>query len=97
MQRTLLTAVVLLSLALPTSLLAKAKSYQVTGPIIELTDEMIVVQKGKEKFEIDRNADTKVEGELKVGEKVTVFYTMTAAKVEAKPSEKSSDKSADKK
>ena len=58
--------------------------YQVTGPIIELTDTKIVVLKGKEKWEIARNADTKVTGELKVGAKVTIQYSMTAQTIEAK-------------
>jgi hypothetical protein len=61
-----------------------AKTYQVTGPIVELTDTKIIVQKGKEKWEVDRTANTKVDGELKVGQKVTVEYTMTADKVEVK-------------
>ena len=58
--------------------------YQVTGPIVELTDTKIVVTKGKEKFEIARGADTKVTGELKVGTKVTIEYSMTAKTIEAK-------------
>ena len=62
-----------------------ADSYQVTGPILELTDTKIVVEKGKEKWEVARTADTKVTGELKVGAKVTIFYTMTAKSVEVKP------------
>ena len=49
---------------------------------------MIVVQKGDEKWEIDRDADTKVTGDLKVGAKVTIEYTMTAADVEVKPADK---------
>jgi hypothetical protein len=65
----------------------KPDSYQVTGPIIEVTDTKIVVEgKGKERHEFARSADTKVEGgELKVGTKVTVKYTMTAVSVEVKP------------
>jgi hypothetical protein len=47
-------------------------------------DDAIVVQKGKEKWEIARTPETKVTGELKVGSKVTVEYRMTAATVEAK-------------
>ncbi len=62
-----------------------AKNYQVTGPVLELTDTMIVVQKDKDKWEIARNKDTKVTGELKVGAKVTIMYQMTAASVEIKP------------
>ena len=61
-----------------------AKSYQVTGPIIEITDTKIVVQKGDEKWEVARSADTKVDGTLKVGAKVTIHYTMSAKSVEVK-------------
>jgi len=60
-------------------------TYQATGPVLELTDAKIVIQKGKEKWEIARTADTKVTGDLKVGEKVTIEYTMTAVTIEAKP------------
>jgi cytochrome c1 len=61
-----------------------AWAYQVTGPVLELTDTKIVVQKGKEKWEIARTPDTKVTGELKVGAKVTIEYTMSAKSVEVK-------------
>ena len=61
-----------------------ANTYQVTGPIVELTDAKIVVMKGKDKWEVARNADTKVTGELKVGAKVTIKYSMTAQTIEAK-------------
>lgn len=63
---------------------ADANTYQVTGPILELTDAKIVVQKGKEKWELARTADTKVSGELRVGAKVTIQYSMTAQNVEVK-------------
>ena len=78
-------------LALSSSAFAGAKSYQVTGPVMEVNDSMIVVMKGKERFEIDRDSSTKVSGDLKVGEKVTIMYTMTAKEVEVK-----ADKSAKK-
>jgi hypothetical protein len=64
--------------------LAADKTYQVTGPILEITDTTITVQKGKEKWEIARTKDTKVTGELKVGAKVTIMYTMTAVSAETK-------------
>jgi hypothetical protein len=64
---------------------AGEKTYQVTGPVLELTDKTIVVQKGDEKWVINRDADTKVNGELKVGATVTIKYTMTATAVEVKP------------
>ena len=66
------------------ALAAGPKTYQVTGPVLEVRDDAIVVQKGKEKWEIIRAADTKVKGTLKVGAKVTVEYKMTATTVEAK-------------
>jgi hypothetical protein len=60
------------------------KTYQVTGDVLEVADDLIVVQKGKEKFEIGRTAETKVTGDLKVGAKATVEYRMTAATAEVK-------------
>jgi hypothetical protein len=60
------------------------KTYQVTGPVLEMNDTMIAVQKGKDRWEIARDAGTKITGDVKVGSKVTITYTMTAATVEAK-------------
>jgi cytochrome c1 len=59
-------------------------AYQVTGPVLEVTDTKIVVQKGKEKWEIARTPDTKDNGKLKVGSQVTVEYSMTAKSVDVK-------------
>jgi hypothetical protein len=59
-------------------------TYQVTGPVLELTDSKIVVQKDNEKWELARTPDTKVTGDLKVGGKVTITYTMTAKSVTVK-------------
>jgi hypothetical protein len=75
-------AAVMIGISSPVS---AGTTYQATGPILELTDAKIVIQKGKEKWEIARTADTKVTGELKVGQKVTIEYTMTATSVEVKP------------
>ena len=83
--RRLIFVMFILSVMLPTLALAKApKTYQVTGKVLELTDDTIVVEKGDEKWEIGREAATKVQGKLKVGVKVTIEYTMTAAKVDVK-------------
>ena len=68
--------------------LAGPIQYQVTGPVLEVTDNAIVVQKGNEKWEIARDKATGVSGDLKVGSKVTVFYTMQAAKIEVKEAPK---------
>jgi hypothetical protein len=63
----------------------KAKTYQVTGPVLEVTNTMIAVQKGKDRWEVARDADTKVTGDLKVGSEVTIQYRMSATSVEVKP------------
>jgi hypothetical protein len=68
-----------------TAFAAGTKDYQVTGPILEVNDSMIAVQKGKDRWEIARDANTKASGEMKVGDKVTVHYTMTATNIEVKP------------
>ena len=66
------------------SFAATPDKYQVTGEVAEVSNTMIVVMKGKERFEIARDAGTKVEGTLAKGSKVTVKYKMTATSVEVK-------------
>ncbi len=79
MKRTTMILATALLLASPL-----AMAYQVTGPVLEVTDSKIVVQKGKEKWEMARDAGTKVTGDVKVGDKVTVEYKMTATSIESK-------------
>ncbi|MBP2675130.1 MAG: hypothetical protein H6Q84_1970 [Deltaproteobacteria bacterium] len=83
MKRTALLATVFL-LAASLAFAAGPKTYQVTGPVLEVRDDAIVVEKGKEKWEIGRSKDTKVTGDLKVGSKVTIEYRMDATAVEVK-------------
>ena len=75
---------VLASFSLGYAFAAAGKTYQVTGPVLEVRSDAIVVQKGSEKWELARNSSTKVTGDLKVGAKVTAWYTMTATEVEVK-------------
>jgi hypothetical protein len=63
---------------------AATKTYQVTGPVLEVSGDMIAVQKGKDRWEIARDGSTKVTGDLKVGSKVTIEYRMTATSVDVK-------------
>ena len=85
MSRARVLMAALLALVLASSLaVAAGKTYQVTGPVLEVTNDKIVVQKGKDKWEIARDASTKIDGDLKVGARVTIEYTMTAASVEVK-------------
>jgi hypothetical protein len=74
---------------------AAVKDYQVTGPVLEVGPDKIVVQKGKDRWEIARDASTKG-GDVKVGDKVTIHYRMTATEVEGKPA-KAASKSSKKK
>jgi hypothetical protein len=63
---------------------ADAKDYQVTGPVLEVNSSMIAVQKGKDRWELGRDASTKASAEPKVGDKVTIHYSMTATNIEVK-------------
>ncbi len=63
---------------------AFGKTYQFTGKVLEVKDNMIVVDKNGEKFEMSKDANTKVKGDLKVGAKVTVKYESRAAEIEVK-------------
>ena len=72
------------SLALSSVAFAGAKTYEVTGPVLEVTESMIVVQKGKDRWEMNRDANTKVTGDVKVGDKVHVTYAMSASDIEVK-------------
>jgi hypothetical protein len=86
MKWSVLTLCAVLFLSTPT--LAGPAQYQVTGPILEVRDDAIVVQKGTEKWEIARDKATTLSGDLKVGAKVTVYYTMQASKIEIKEAPK---------
>jgi hypothetical protein len=74
---------------------AGLKTYQVTGPVLEVKADTVVVQKGSEKWEIAKDAATKVTGDLKVGSKVTIEYTMAAKKIDVKDAKKADAKKAE--
>jgi hypothetical protein len=63
---------------------AAQEEYQMTGPVLEVTDSKIVLQKENVSREFTRDASTKVTGELKVGGKATVYYKMVAVSIEGK-------------
>ena len=75
-----------------------AFAYQVTGPVLDVDDKSITVEKGKEKWKIKRDKDTKVTGDLKKGSRVTIEYEMTASSIEVKDAKgKDAKKEKDKK
>jgi hypothetical protein len=86
MKKLILLAIAAASLlSFPTTpFAASPNTYQVTGPILEVNDTFIAVQKGKERWELARDAKLKANAELKVGDKVTITYTMKATKAEVK-------------
>jgi len=94
MQRRWAIALAALLLAAATAYAATSKTYQVTGPVLAVSDDQIVVQKGKDRWELVRDANTKVTGDLKVGSKVTIEYRMLATSVEVKASTPARSKSA---
>ena len=61
-----------------------AYAYQVTGPVLEVTDTKIVVDKAGERHEITRDKDTKGDKNIKKGDRVTVQYRMIATEIESK-------------
>jgi hypothetical protein len=63
---------------------AGAKTYQITGTVVEATGSKITLEKGTERFEFDIDPTTvKGSAELRVGSTVTVTYVMSATKIEA--------------
>ena len=59
------------------------KTYQVTGPVVSVTGDSIVVKKGKDNWTIAKDAATKG-ADVKAGDKVTIYYKMTATEIEKK-------------
>jgi hypothetical protein len=76
--------------------LSLAKDYQVTGPVVDVKDDAIIVKKGSENWEIARDKDTKTTGEIKKGDKVMIKYKMTATSIESKEAPKAKAKTDDK-
>ena len=69
---------------LPAAALAAPKTYQVTGPVLEVRPDAVVVQKGSDKWEINLDAAVKAPAGLKAGDKVTIEYVMSAKSIEVK-------------
>lgn len=59
------------------------KVYQVTGRILEIGTDVIVIQKGNEKWEIAR--DPSLGNDIRLGQRITVHYSMAAKALVAAP------------
>jgi hypothetical protein len=84
MNKNLLASLAVLALGVLPMSASSTKTYQVTGPVLEVSDTVIVVQKGDERWEIDRTPETKITGTLAKGAKVTIQYSMTATAITVK-------------
>ena len=77
-------SITFLGLLIAVSATAIERTYQVTGPILEVKEDSIVVDKKGEKWEISKDVASMIHGELKKGNKVTIKYKMIATEVDAK-------------
>jgi hypothetical protein len=84
MMRRLAFGVLGLGLLVSVAVAGDVKSYQVTGPVTDVAADSITVQKGTELWQIAKGPGTKGAAEVKKGDKVTVYYQMTATEIEAK-------------
>ena len=80
-----------MALFLNAASLAIAKDYQVTGPVVDVKDDVIVVKKGNENWEIARDKNTKAPADIKKGDRVMIKYKMTATSIESKDSKAKTD------
>ena len=87
----ILAVVAIIGLFSSAAFAGPVKTYQVTGPVLEVTSDMVAVKKGSERWEIALGPDTNVTGDLKVGSKVTIEYRMTATKVDVKEQAKAKE------
>ena len=91
--RIALLLVVALAIGFAAGMSAAGKSYQFTGTVKSNDGGTLTVEKNaKETWTFSTNKDTK--GAAKVGDKVTVYYTMIATEIETKAAPASAKKPA---
>jgi len=82
------TSAILAGLLISASTMAAApKTYQVTGPIVEVKEDTIIIDKKGELWEVSKDAASTVNGDLKKGAKATIKYKMVATEVTVTPEE----------
>lgn len=64
--------------------LAGPKTYQITGPVVAIDDASITIRAKREKWQFARDTNGVPAQALKVGDTVTVTYSMTTTKIELK-------------
>ncbi|MDH4134781.1 MAG: hypothetical protein OEV31_08310 [Gammaproteobacteria bacterium] len=68
--------------------LGATRPIRITGQVIDVREDAIVVQKGKEKWEIARHPAAAIKGDLKKGARVTVDFRAIAAGIEVRDEKK---------
>lgn len=71
-----------------TAALAATRAVLITGPITDIREDAIVIQKGKQQWEIARGAATKVRGELRKGALVTIEVYLSAGTIDVREDKK---------
>jgi hypothetical protein len=79
-----LTGLLVLLAVVATLSVAALNQYQATGPVTDIDEKgkTLSITKGKETWQFSTEGLTDLK--VKKGDKVTVYYTMTAKKVEVK-------------
>lgn len=57
---------------------------RITGQVADVRDDVVVIQKGKERWEVARHPGTRIKGELRKGARVTVDFRAVAATIEVR-------------
>lgn len=67
---------------------AGTRAILITGPVTDVREDMIVIQKGKQQWEIARGPSTKVRGELRKGALVTIEVYLSAGNIDVREDRK---------
>lgn len=62
-----------------------AREYQIAGTVVALTERVVTIEKAGEKWEIDRSAGPRIEGDVALGRRVTIRYRMAATSIDGRP------------
>jgi hypothetical protein len=79
---------VLLVLLASLSAGAATRAILITGPVTDVREDVIVIQKGKQQWEIARGPATKVRGELRKGALVTIEVYLSAGTIDVREEKK---------
>jgi len=67
---------------------AEPKTVRITGLVSDVRDDMVVIDKGKDRWEVARTPGTAVKGNLQKGARISIEVRMSAAAIEVLPDRK---------